>query len=227
MRKDYYLILGVPRTESPSGMRAAFRTLVKRYHPERIGSQGATFLHEILTAYHVLSDPEKRRLYDEGLLHAEGKMREAGPTINVGREHQEAPRLPATMRELHVSAAVWPPIESLLSHVRSSLAQANTSHEQSLRSFNIQVVLSSDEATRGGIAAIPIPVFYPCAACGGSGREGMFSCSKCDAQGVVEDEEVVRVRIPAMVEDYCRMEIPVRGLGLHNICLRLYIRVAP
>jgi DnaJ-domain-containing protein 1 len=42
-KKDYYLILGVSRTESPSGIRAAFRELANRYHPERIGPPGAHF----------------------------------------------------------------------------------------------------------------------------------------------------------------------------------------
>ena len=59
LRKDYYVTLGILRTESPSGIRSAFRTLVKRYHPERIGLRGADFLKDLLTAYHVLSDPEK------------------------------------------------------------------------------------------------------------------------------------------------------------------------
>ncbi|MBI3303367.1 MAG: DnaJ domain-containing protein, partial [Deltaproteobacteria bacterium] len=48
LKKDYYLILGVSRTESPRGIRAAFRELAKRYHPERIGPQGTRFFQEIL-----------------------------------------------------------------------------------------------------------------------------------------------------------------------------------
>jgi curved DNA-binding protein CbpA len=38
--KDYYVILGVAPTESPSGIREAFRDLVKRSHPDRVGPHG-------------------------------------------------------------------------------------------------------------------------------------------------------------------------------------------
>jgi curved DNA-binding protein CbpA len=50
-RKRYYLVLGVSRTESTNGTRQAFRELVKRYHPDRIGPQGQRFFQEIVEAY--------------------------------------------------------------------------------------------------------------------------------------------------------------------------------
>jgi len=37
-RKDYYLVLGVPREESFGGLQAAFRESAKRYHPDRAGN---------------------------------------------------------------------------------------------------------------------------------------------------------------------------------------------
>ena len=42
-----------------------------------------------------------------------------------------------------------------------------------------------------------------------------------------EEEERVRIQIPPMVHDYTLREIPLRGLGIHNLYLRLYIRVMP
>jgi hypothetical protein len=42
---------------------------------------------------------------------------------------------------------------------------------------------------------------------------------------MLEEEKPVRVHIPAMVGDYTLIEKPVRGLGLHNLYLRLYVRV--
>ncbi len=47
MTMDYYVILGVSRTESTSGIREAFRDLVKRYHPDRVGPQGARFFRTL------------------------------------------------------------------------------------------------------------------------------------------------------------------------------------
>jgi len=42
---------------------------------------------------------------------------------------------------------------------------------------------------------------------------------------MLEEEETIRVQIPPMVRDYTLREVPARGLGLHNLYLRLYIRV--
>jgi DnaJ-class molecular chaperone len=36
--RSFYVVLGVPRTESPAGIRKAFRELALRYHPDRAGA---------------------------------------------------------------------------------------------------------------------------------------------------------------------------------------------
>jgi DnaJ-class molecular chaperone len=225
IRKDYYMILGVPRTESPSGIRAAFRQLAKRYHPERIGLLGARFFQEIVTAYQVLSDPEKRRLYDQGLSHAEGRTVEQGGPIIIDPGIQSAPAVPEPMRLLSRFETICPPFEEILERVLRNFTRTATPREESVRSFNVQLVLSPDEAARGGMALITVPVLYPCTTCGGSGQEWLFTCSPCQGQGMLEEEETVRVQIPPLVRDYTLVEVPVRGLGLHNLSLRLYIRV--
>jgi molecular chaperone DnaJ/curved DNA-binding protein len=43
---------------------------------------------------------------------------------------------------------------------------------------------------------------------------------------MVEEEETVRIRIPPMVRDGTILEVPIRGLGIHNFYLRVYIRIA-
>ena len=89
----------------------------------------------------------------------------------------------------------------------------------------MQVILSPEEAARGGVAQIRVPVFYPCPTCGGSGQDGLFSCASCEGQKMIEEEESVRVQIPPMVRDYTLVEVSMRGLGLHNLYLQLSIRV--
>jgi curved DNA-binding protein len=65
--RDYYATLGVPRTASQADIKKAFRKLARKHHPDvNKGDVGAEQrFKEVSEANEVLSDPEKRKLYDE------------------------------------------------------------------------------------------------------------------------------------------------------------------
>lgn len=65
--KDYYAVLGVPREASADDIKKAFRKLARQYHPDLAKDKKAAEekFKEINEAHEVLSDPEKRRKYDE------------------------------------------------------------------------------------------------------------------------------------------------------------------
>src|SRR6266699_427645 len=64
--RDYYDVLGVPRTASQKDIGAAFRKLARKHHPDlNAGDKQAELrFKEISEAHEVLSDPEKKKLYD-------------------------------------------------------------------------------------------------------------------------------------------------------------------
>ena len=78
MTRSFYVVLGVPPTENPSGIRRAFRELALRYHPDRAGAQSTPYFQELVNAYRVLSDPLLRASYDEGLERA-GEREQSAP----------------------------------------------------------------------------------------------------------------------------------------------------
>src|SRR5687767_4961360 len=65
--KDYYKILGVSRTASDDDIRKAFRKLAREYHPDVAKNKtiAEEKFKEINEAYEVLSDPTKRKKYDD------------------------------------------------------------------------------------------------------------------------------------------------------------------
>jgi DnaJ-class molecular chaperone len=65
--RDYYEVLGVPRTATQKEIKAAFRRLARQYHPDvnPTDPDSAEKFKEINEAHEVLSDPEKRQKYDQ------------------------------------------------------------------------------------------------------------------------------------------------------------------
>src|SRR5579864_1973220 len=65
-RRDYYAVLGVPRTASEKDIKTAYRKLARKHHPDVNpgDKKSESLFKEIGEAYSVLSDPEKRKKYD-------------------------------------------------------------------------------------------------------------------------------------------------------------------
>src|SRR5919199_1461306 len=64
-KRDYYEVLGVARDASPEQIKKAYRTLARQYHPDlNKASDAEARFKEINEAYEVLSDTDKRAMYD-------------------------------------------------------------------------------------------------------------------------------------------------------------------
>jgi DnaJ-class molecular chaperone len=102
--KDPYQVIGVPRTASQEDLRAAYRKLAKKYHPDvNSGDKSAEEKFKAVTAaYDVLSDEKKRAQYDAGQIDASGQPRmdrqyewsfqeggPRGPAGTAGRSNRE------------------------------------------------------------------------------------------------------------------------------------------
>lgn len=200
--KNYYLILGVSRDESQEGIRAAFRRLAKRYHPDRAGAGSAAEFRELLEAYEVLSDQERRRRYNSELEAAERRAK-------------------AATTQVEQTARPWS--RELWAEFAARLAGGSGSASI----VALEGVLHPEEALLGTTLRIELPVAASCPACGGSGWEWPFPCLACGGQGVRRLRRWLAVQIPPRTRHGTILEIPYSDAAIGRILLRIRVRVAP
>ncbi len=203
--RNYYVILGVDSDETDQGVRAAFRELVKRYHPDHVGPEGTGPFREVAEAYEVLGDPSRRREYDASL--------RPGST--------RAPRDPlvrdVSMRRDLVDARPSP--EALFRRFERNFTPDAGPRGGRVDELNVDVAVSSEEAGKGARLRIGVPVFGRCWRCAGRG------CTDCEGTGAVEGERAVAVDLPPMSGRGTTLVLPLTGLGVHDLYLRVRVRV--
>lgn len=66
-KRDFYEVLGVPRSATTEDIKAAYRKLALKYHPDRNpgNKEAEEKFKEAAEAYEILSDPQKRKTYDQ------------------------------------------------------------------------------------------------------------------------------------------------------------------
>lgn len=227
-RRNYYLVLGVSQNECAEGVRDAFRELALKYHPDRAGPGSMRFFQEIIEAYKTLSDPIKRASYDRGLTHGsphelavEKTPVHYGSTRRRNIVEQLIPQRERYFRGMRSSSRVFEDIfESVLgSFLRHSVP------EREIRPLDMTLDLSEEEAWRGGIYFVELPVFWPCPACKGVGHVWGAICQECDETGLQEERRTVQITIPSGVPNGAVLNLALRGLGVHNLYLRIHIKV--
>jgi molecular chaperone DnaJ len=218
-RKTYYMILGVSSTESPRGIRAAYRDLAKRLHPDVAGEEATRAFQEVTEAYNVLSDPQRRREYNHKLTRAE-----ASELVSQRRAAPE-PLVREPVSILGNQQLIRPSFEAMFARFLRNFTGTGVPKSEQLEALNFEVVLTPEEASSGVTVPVGLPVFSRCSQCGGSGHDWLFPCVYCQEQGMVEGEELVRIHIPPRTRPGSVMDIPLGGLNIHNFYLRVHVLV--
>jgi DnaJ-class molecular chaperone len=85
--QDPYRVLNVPRQAGQAAIKAAYRELAKRLHPDRNpgDARAEQRFKQVTQAYELLRDPAKRAQFDRGLIDADGKPRFGFGSASFGR----------------------------------------------------------------------------------------------------------------------------------------------
>jgi len=164
--RDYYEILGVPRTASVDDIKTAFRKLARQYHPDVSKEADAEEkFKEINEAYGVLSDPEKRARYDQ---YGRAGLGEMGGMPDF-----------ATMDFSDI-------FEQFFGINMGGGGRSRRPHRG--RDLQIQVTLEFEQAVFGVEKEVEVTRNEVCGTCHGSGAEpgsGPQKCATCGGRGEV------------------------------------------
>jgi molecular chaperone DnaJ len=235
IKKDYYDVLGVPRSASEEEIKKAYRQLALQYHPDRNpeNEEAEERFKEAAEAYEVLRNPEKRDLYDRfgheglkgigftGFRGFEDIFSSFGDIFDdffgFGTGERRGGRSHARRGS------------DLRYDLRASLREAAFGKDEELE---IESYTACD--TCGGSGAQPGVGKVVCAGCGGRGTisltQGFFSvrttcsqcrgegeiikqrCKKCGGSGNVKVPKKLKVRIPPGVDNGMRLRVAGEGL---------------
>ena len=173
--KDFYKTLGVSEKASQAEIKSAYRTLAKKYHPDANprNEKAAGRFKGIGEAYAVLSDPEKRKHYDQ--------MRRI-PNLGFGRGGG-APRgsgAPSgggfSFEDLEGFGGLGDIFSSIFDRGPKSGEPEKRRGPAKGRSIEYMVEISFLTAAKGGKISIDVPITEECATCGGcaQGRGGTW-----------------------------------------------------
>eukprot|EP00428_Durinskia_dybowskii_P028460 CAMPEP_0170236438 /NCGR_PEP_ID=MMETSP0116_2-20130129/17965_1 /TAXON_ID=400756 /ORGANISM="Durinskia baltica, Strain CSIRO CS-38" /LENGTH=318 /DNA_ID=CAMNT_0010487233 /DNA_START=51 /DNA_END=1004 /DNA_ORIENTATION=+ len=131
MGRDYYATLGVPRNANAEELRKAYRRAALRWHPDKnqdMKEEAEAKFKEYAEAYDVLSDPERRRIYDH--LGEDGLKRDAsgaGGGASAGAMGFANDVFARIFKDIHVRSSFAPPTFSPFSGVFGDGMSGNAS----------------------------------------------------------------------------------------------------
>jgi molecular chaperone DnaJ len=234
-QRDYYEVLGVTRTASVDEIKAAYRKCALKWHPDRHPEdkpEAEAKFRESTEAYSVLSDSQKRQIYDtyghSGLSGVGGGVDFSGTIFqdfhdifgdffgfedlfSGGRRSRRSQRgsdlrydMTLTFEEAAagVNTKVKIPRQEFCSACNGTGAKAGTG-----------VVACQTCGGRGQLAYQQgfFTITRTCPACQGAGQIIKERCTECRGQGRVEKERTIELRIPPGVDTGTRLRVQGEG----------------
>jgi len=173
MKKDYYGILGVPTTATAEEIKAAYRKLALKYHPDRNpnNKEAEEKFKAAAEAYQVLSDPEKKKRYDQ---FGDADMGGYGNAHNMNMDD--------------IFSNFGDIFETIFGAGGQSRKRSAPSSPEPRRGHDLQkqIVISLKEAFLGTKKELSYYRFVSCSTCKGQGAQPgtkVVTCTSCQGSG--------------------------------------------
>jgi molecular chaperone DnaJ len=211
---DYYSVLGISKGATEKEIKAAYRKLARKYHPDvNPGDKAAEAkFKEINNAYEVLSDKDRRRKYDK-----------YGDKWQYADQFEEAERQQAQYRQystggggdqaFHFGGDIGG-MDSIFDELFGGARGGGFSRQARPRrgqDLETEVEVTLEEAFAGTARTISLQAQEPCASCKGTGRIANVACSVCRGAGFVAGVKRLEVKIPAGVTTGSRVKVSGKG----------------
>jgi DnaJ-class molecular chaperone len=199
--RDYYQILGLPKSASADDIKKAYRRLARQVHPDlHSGTKKSEMekrFKELNEAHEVLSDPDKRKKYD----HYGANWEQA--------EAYEQARQQAGARGGSGAEGFSDIFENLF----KGRGRAGNSRGFAMQGEDLEteVQLTLAEVFTGVTKRMTLQESVPCAICHGTGVFRGRTCPTCQGHGATLHPNTIEVRIPAGVQDGTRVRVAGKG----------------
>src|ERR1700730_5747470 len=234
--KDYYKVLGVEQNASKADIKSAYRKLARKYHPDvnPNNKKAEAQFKEVNEAYQVLSDPEKRRKYDqlgadwEHGLDQEEILRRYAASQGRGQSTQGAGFDAGDMSDFFSQFFGFG--DSPFTARRSgggnfqSFSFGAKPRPQKAPDLNAEVRITLEEAMTGSKRRLEFTAEDECPVCGGTGmvaaeqKQGKVRlirsaqpCPNCGCSGVIPNHRTLEVSIPPGVTEGTRIRLKGQG----------------
>jgi len=234
-KRDYYDILGVARTAEENELRRAFRKLARDYHPDVSKADDAEQrFKEVNEAYEVLSDPQKRRVYDQfGHAGVSGQFNGADDPAGYGAFNDifeqfgsffggaatGARRGPQRGADLRYDLSIT--FEEAAFGVEKSLDIPRSETCETCRGSgaepNTEAVRCPQCNGSGEVRRVQQSVFgqfvnvTACSRCGGEGKIISHPCKTCHGEGRTRTTRSLKVKVPAGVDNGQQIRLSGEG----------------
>ena len=219
--KDFYQLLGVGKAATPEEIKKAYHKLARKYHPDlNPGDKKAEEqFKEMQGAYDVLSDPVKRKKYDQYGANWEQVSAGGGPRPGAAPGSPGSPFVNVDMGGDGRGFQDF--IEEIFGQNagQSGFAPPRPGKQAEDIEFSLDVTL--EEAFKGASKSVSVTVEDICSDCGGTGQkrnsQGRFDlgknniCPRCRGRGRTETPRSGQVTIPAGAWDGLRLKLSGQG----------------